>query len=182
MHRISICLALLAGFALAQECPAGKKECSPEGSCPTAKSTDCPISKSLATARKAIADAPKAEESLAADQRAELVKAREYLLKETSFGRSLAPTYEACAHLLVAAAAQEGTNPAAQAVLKEMCATYCSIAKSLGGCSEKECCDGAEDCCAKGTPAEMAKTAKDQAMKAKELLKTGKADFEKVTP
>jgi hypothetical protein len=107
------------------------------------KASSCPIAKSLTDARKALAEAPKAEEKLTAEQRAELAKARDFFMT-TAMGKAFGPAQEASAKLLFAAAAQEGTPAEMAAILREMGATYGAISKMSG------CCETGSECCKKG--------------------------------
>lgn len=150
-----VAFGLAASFAVAGDGEGCPSQCKGTDAKPTA----------LASARKALADAPKAEEKLTADQRAQLKDARDFLL-ETPSGKAMGASFEACGWLTIAAASQPGTSPEAAALLKDMGATYCSIAKMVGGCAECECCDDAEECC-KSCKADM--SAEAVAAKAKEL-------------
>jgi len=139
----------------------------------------------LATARKAFADAKKADEALPEETRAELKTAREFLT-QTSFGKSMGPAFEACGWLTIAASAQPGTSPEAAAILKDMGATYCTLAKVFGGCAGCECCEDSDECC-KNCKADMsaeavAAKAKESLDTANKLLAAAKADAEKMTP
>ena len=131
-----VAFGIAASFAVAGEGEGCPGQCKGTDAKPTA----------LATARKALADAPKAEEKLTADQRAQLKDAREFLL-QTPFGKAMGASFEACGWLTFAAASQPGTTPEAAALLKDMGATYCSIAKMVGGCAGCECCEDSEQCC-----------------------------------
>jgi hypothetical protein len=124
----------------------------------------------LATARKAIADIPKADEKLPAETLKEVKAAREYLI-QTQFGKAMGPSFEACGHLAAAAAKQEGTSPEAAALLKDMALTYCCIAKMFGGCAEcGDCSKGCEECCKDMTAEQMATKAKESLAASKKLL------------
>lgn len=209
MTRISIALAALAltvGIVAAQEC--GDKPC--EGKkehCDSCKSTAfSSASEKLAAARKALADAPKAEEALSPEDREALVKAREFLVKETAGGRSISVTYEATAKLLLAAAAQEGSTDEQRALLKKMGSTYCAMAKAFGGCGESCCAEFCGDCAgecksecggaakegamgcpatsekAKPDAAALAKKAKEAHGAALKLLEAAKVEMTSATP
>lgn len=150
--------------------------------CPSQRKGSDSKTTALATARKAFADIPKAEEKLTADQRAELKAAREVLM-QTSFGKAMGPSFEACGWLTLAASAQPGTSPEAAAVLKDMGATYCTIAKVFGACAGCECCEDSEDCCkacSDMAPEGLAKKAKESLDTSKKLMAAAMA--EKPTP
>jgi hypothetical protein len=140
----------------------------------------------LAAARKAIADLPKADEKLPAEQLKEVKAAREYLM-QTPFGKAMGPSFETCGHLAIAAAKQEGTAPEAAALLKDMAATYCTVAKIFGGCAEcgdcgdcsKECCEG---CCKDMTPAQIATKANESLESSKKLLAAAMEEAKKAKP
>jgi hypothetical protein len=137
----------------------------------------------LAAARRTIAELPKAVEKLTTEQRAGIKAAQELLMK-TSFGKAMGPSFESCGHLALAAAKQPGTSPEAASLLKDMAATYCSVAKMFGGCAEcgdcdKECCEG---CCKDMTPEQMAGKAKESLAASKKLLAVAMEDAQKTTP
>ncbi len=177
MRKITTTLlafGIAAGFAAAGD------EGSKEG-CPSCKETGAAAT-TLATARKAFADVPKAEEKLTADQRTELTQARDFLM-QTSFGKSMGPSFEACGWLTLAASAQPGTSPEAAALLKDMGATYCTIAKAFGACAGCESCKESGECCkacSEMTPETMATKAKESLDTSKKLLAVAVA--EKPTP
>lgn len=174
MKHVLVAFVLAAGLASAQEgCPACK---APAGS---------PTSTALADARKAVADAPKLEEKLPSEQLAQLTKARD-ILKDTAFGKALAPTFEACSMALLAAAKQEGSPKEATALLKEMGATYCGVAKMFGGFAGcKDCKDGDECCegfCKDMSAADVAKKANESLANAKKLLEAAQVECKNMTP
>ena len=178
MRRITSTLfvcCLAAGLAFAGE--ETGKECA---GCPAAASEGT----ALAQARKGIAAIPAADAKLPAETLAQVKEAREELMK-TSFGKSMGPSFEACGWLMIAASAQPGSTPEATAVLKDMGATYCSIAKMFGGCAECECCEDASECC-KGcmkdmTPDALAKKAQASAEASKKLFAAAATEMKTMT-
>jgi len=130
----------------------------------------------LAAARTAIADAKKADEKLPTEKRAELNKARDFLM-QTSFGKTMGPTYEACGWLMLASAKQPGTSPEAAALLMDMGMTFCSVAKVFGGCADCKCCEGGECCksCSEMDVEKVTAKAKDSLAKSQELMKAAMA-------
>lgn len=174
MKHVLVAFVLAAGLASAQE------------SCPGCKpASGSPASTALADARKAVAEAPKLEEKLPAEQLAQLTKARD-VLKETAMGKALAPTFEACSLLMLAAAKQEGSPKEATALLKEMGATYCGVAKMFGGFAGcKDCTDGDECCdgfCKDMSAADVAKKANESLANAKKLMDAAMAECKNMTP
>jgi hypothetical protein len=163
MRHVLVVLAL-AGLAFAQECPS---------SCKPASTTNT----ALADARKALADAPKAEEKLPKEQLEQLTKARDVLM-ETAFAKAMVPTFEACGHAMFAAAKQEGSSKEAAALMKEMGATYCDIAKVFGA----KCCEKDSDCCKDMAADVAAKSAQDSVATAKKLIETAMEECGKMTP
>jgi hypothetical protein len=170
-----VAFGLAASLAVAGDGEGCPSQCKAEG-----KTT------ALAAARKAIADIPKADEKLTAEQLKEVKAAREFLVA-TQFGKAMGPSFEACGHLAIAAAKQEGTSPEAAALLKDMAMTYCTVAKIFGGCAEcgdcgdcsKECCEG---CCKDMTPAQVATKANESLAASKKLLAAAMEDAKNAKP
>ena len=104
----------------------------------------------------------------------------------TSFGKAMGPSFASCGHLLMAAAKQPGTSPEAAALMKDMGATYCSVAKMMGACADCKSCedpkDCPKDCCSDMTPEEAATKAKESHAASKKLLAAAQEDMQKVTP
>jgi len=171
---LGLVLGLVASFAAAgegDECPSKCKGAD-------GKAT------ALSAARKAFADVPKAEEKLTADQREQLKGAREVLMA-TPFGKAMGPSFEACGWLTLAASAQPGTSPEAAAVLKDVGATYCTIAKIFGSCQGCEGCEKAGECCKECkemTPETLAAKANESADIANKALAAAIADAPNTTP
>jgi len=171
-----VAFGLVASLAVAGDGEGCPSQCKATGGKPTA----------LAAARQQIADILKADEKLPAEQLKEVKAAREFLM-QTSFGKAMGPSFEACGHLAIAAAKQEGTTPEAAALLKDMAMTYCSVAKMFGGCAEcgdcgdcsKECCEG---CCKDMTPAQVATKAKESLAASKKLLAVAMEEAQKAKP
>jgi hypothetical protein len=153
--------------------------------CPVACDKKAAGTSALATVRKEIAAIPEADAKLPKETLAEVKAAREGLM-QTSFGKSMGPSFEACGWLLLAASAQPGNTPEATAALKDMGATYCSVAKMFGGCAEYKCCEDASECCeacTKGMTADaLAKKANESAETAKKLYAAAIADMQNITP
>jgi hypothetical protein len=169
------CLA--AGFAFAGDEP-GKEGCPMAGK-------DAAGATALAKARKGIAAVKAADEKLPAETLAQVKEAREALM-QTSFGKSMGPSFEACGWLMIAASAQPGNTPEATALLKDMGATYCSIAKMFGGCAECKCCEDASECCEACkkdmTPDALAKKANESADASKKLFAAAAAEMPTLAP
>jgi hypothetical protein len=167
------CLA--AGLAFAGDEP-GKEGC--PIACKEGGAT------SLAQARKGIAAVKAADEKLPAETLAQVKEARDGLM-QTSFGKAMGPSFEACGWLMIAASAQPGNTPEATALLKDMGATYCSIAKMFGGCAECKCCENAEECCEACkkdmTPDALAKKANESADASKKLYAAAAAEMPSMT-
>ncbi|HEX5136984.1 MAG TPA: hypothetical protein VFY93_08440 [Planctomycetota bacterium] len=167
-----VAFGLLSSFAVAGDgegCPG----CKPAGAKPT----------TLAAARQQIADIPKADEKLPAEQLKEVKAAREFLM-QTSFGKAMGPSFESCGRLMLAAAIQPGTSAESAALMKDMAATYCSVAKIFGGCADcKECCpDGECPECKGATPESCAAKAKESLDASQKLLTKAMEEMPKATP
>jgi hypothetical protein len=143
--------------------------------CPQCKASSARTS-TLAAARTAIADAKKADEKLPAEKRAELNKARDFLM-QTALGKTMGPTYEACGWLMLASAKQPGTSPEAAALMMDMGMTFCSVAKVFGGCADCKCCEGGECCksCSEMDVAKITAKAKESLAKSQDLMKAAMA-------
>ena len=139
----------------------------------------------LAKARKGIAAIPEADKQLPAETLAKVKEAREELMK-TSFGKTLGPAFESCGWLMIAASAQPGTSAEQAALLKDMGATYCSVAKMFGGCADCKCCEDSSECCEAcmkdTTPDALAKKATESVEGAKKLYMAAGAEMQAMTP
>lgn len=168
-----VAFGLLAGLAVAGEGEGCPSQCKASEGKPTA----------LAAARKGLADVPKAFEKLPEAQQAEIKAARE-LLSQTSFGKAMGPAFEACGHLTLAAAKQEGTSAEAAAILKDMAATYCTVAKAFGGCSDcGDCCEeGSKECCKEMTAEKLAAKANEALASSKKLLAAAGEEMKNAKP
>lgn len=174
MKTLSLFVAfgLLSSLAVAGDGEGCPSQCKPASGKPTA----------LAAARQQIADIKKADEKLPAEQLKEVTAARE-LLMQTSFGKAMGPSFESCGHLMLAAAKQPGTSAEAATLMKDMAATYCSVAKMFGGCKDCGDCgkDGeCSDCCAKdASPEAVAAKAKESLDASQKLLMKAMEEMKK---
>lgn len=169
---------------LALVCAFGLAFAGDESPCTACKGTASEAS-ALAKARKGIAGIPEADKKLPAETLAKVKEAREELMK-TSFGKAMGPSFESCGWLMIAASAQPGTSAEQAALLKDMGATYCSVAKMFGGCAECECCEDSAECCEACkkdmTPDALAKKATESADGAKKLFMAAGAEMASMTP
>ena len=167
---------------LAFVCAAGLAVAGDDSPCTACKGSS--EATALAKARKGIAAIPEADKQLPAETLAQVKQAREELMK-TSFGKAMGPSFESCGWLMIAASAQPGTSAEAAAVLKDMGATYCSVAKLFGGCAECECCEDASECCKACskdmTPDALAKKATESLDAAKKLYMAAGAEMQTMT-
>jgi hypothetical protein len=137
----------------------------------------------LATARKALAEAKKADEKLPEDQRKELLAARETMLK-SPFGKAMGQSLEACGWAMIAGSAQPGTSAEAVALMKDMGMSFCAEAKIFGGCADCQCCEETGDCCQACkdmTPEAATKKATESLATAKKSLETAMVECNKMS-